>query len=495
MKKITIQILTVIVFFCLGLLARPYLLMTQNKSLNKSIITKAKIKYWVAPMDPKFRKDKPGKSPMGMDLVPVYESTQKIPNDKSIKISPRLVNNMGVATYKAKFQKLSKQINTVGYVTSNEDLIENVHSYIDGWVRNLKVNAVGETVTKGQVLFELFSPSLVNAQQELLLALKSNNNSLVSSGRKKLLTLGLNEQQIKKIIKNKTVQKQIAILAKTSGIVSKLNIRDGMYIKPTLMLMVIEDLSSIWIQVEVYEKEANWPALGQTAIAEFPGLPGRQWQGEVVYVYPTLNKTTHTLAVRLKFPNPNLILKPNMYASVKIFVPNDKKFLVIPSSAIIQKANGAYVMLALGKGLFRPQMVTLGDSAGEKTSIISGLKNGALVVTSGQFLIDSESELSAAFDRFASINPISDVDLSKKSSQLYTGKILAIDINNKIITLSHKSIKKLAMPMMVMEADVAKDLNLNDFKVGQFINFKLKKLKNNKYQIIKMSHQDPAGRK
>ncbi len=493
MKKIYIQILILFLVFSLGFFFRPLFFKSTNHEIKTLAVKKSNIKYWVAPMNPMFRSNKPGKSPMGMDLVPVYV-TGKVKNDNSVKISSRIINNLGVVTYKSQFQKLSKIINTVGYITANQDNIENVHSYTDGWVRHLRVNAVGEMVKKGQVLFELFSPSLVNAQQELLLAIKSNNQLLISAGRKKLITLGLNDLQINNIVKSKTSQKTIPFLANTSGMVSKLNIRDGMYIKPTSMLMVIEDLSSIWLQVAVYEKESNWVQLGQSAISEFPGLPGRQWQGEVVFVYPALDKITHTLPVRLKFPNPNLTLKPNMYAFVQIFVPSHIKHLVIPTTAIIPTSQGAHVILALGEGRFKPQDVILGDSSGNMTSIISGLNNGDVVVTSGQFLIDSESNLNAAFESLApqtsqikAADLMMDITKKSKVEHLNKGIILAIDVSNKSLTLSHQPIRNLAMPTMVMEVKASANINLNSYKIGQAIQFKLKRLKNNKYEIIKIN--------
>jgi len=459
---------------------------------DQSIPKKRRIKYWVAPMDPKFRSDKPGKSPMGMDLVPIYAESGNSAEDSSVKISPRVINNLGVVTYKATYQNLSKQIDTVGYVKANENNIENVHSYTDGWVRNLKVNTVGANVKKGQVLFELFSPTLVNAQQELLLAINSNNQSLVKAGKEKLITLGLNTTQIEKIIRSKKPEKQIQIFSKSSGIVSKLNVRDGMYIKPDSMLMVIDDLRSVWVQVEVYEKESNWVKLNQVAVTQFPGLPGMQWQGEVIYVYPTLNKITHTLPVRLKFPNPDLTLKPNMYASVKIFVPNIEKQLVIPQRAVIPTGKGAHVIIALGNGRFRPQSVTLGYSSGNMVSIISGLRKGDQVVSSGQFLIDSESNLNASFervdpnrkentDRHSMMNMQKDKEMSLKE-----GEILAINRDKKMITIRHQPIKKLGMLTMVMEVSIDEKVSFKQYKVGQCITFRMKSMGNNRYKIIEI---------
>ena len=462
--------------------------MTANTK-EKPAKKERKIKYWVAPMDPKYRRDKPGKSPMGMDLVPVYESADSTNDDKNaIKIAPRVVNNLGVVTAKAHFQKLSREINTVGYVSANEDNIENVHSYIDGWIRNLRVTAVGDTVKKGQVLFDLYSPSLVNAQQEFVLALKNNNRQLIEASKKKLITLGLNQQQITTLASSRRVRQEIAIYSETDGVISKLAIRDGMYIKPDKELMVIEDLSSVWVRVEVYEKEADWVKVNQIAVATFPGLPGKQWQGDVVYVYPTLDKTTHTLAVRLQFPNPNLTLKPDMYASVKIFVPQDKKSLVIPRQAVIMTGSGNHVILSLGKGQFKPQMVTLGDESHGMVVIEKGLNSGDEVVVSGQFLIDSESNLSEAFKR---LNPHKDHSshqhVKNEPNQSHLSTILAIKVQKRRLTITHQPIESLGMPEMVMELPVKEGIDLDKFKVNQRVKIKLQKVSPNHYQIIEIS--------
>ena len=438
-----------------------------------------KVKYWVAPMNPKYRRDKPGKSPMGMDLVPVYADgdSSSDDNQNSIKINPRVVDNLGVVTKKVEKNPFAREVDTVGYVVPNENDIESVHTYVDGWVRNLKVNAVGDVVKKGQVLFELYSPTLVSAQQEYLLALKNQSTSLINASKNKLKTLGLNEEQIKQLRLSRKAQNQVSIYSNTSGIVSKLNLRDGKYVKPGNNLMVIEDLSSIWVKVEVPEKQANWVKIHQMANATFVGMPGKVWQGEVIYIYPALNKTTHTLGVRLRFPNPNYELKLDMYAVVKIFVPKLKKKMVVPSQAVIRKGDGNHVILALGKGRFRPQMVTLGEESNGKVIVLKGLNVGDDVVVSGQFLIDSESNLSAAFERLDPHKQHHHQQQSKdkaKDTKIYYGKILSINTSRHRITLSHAPIKSLGMPEMVMEVPVEKSISLDNFKVGQKVQFKLK---------------------
>lgn len=487
MKK---SILVLVVGMIVGFIAAKFML--TDKSFTASDEKTAKIKYWVAPMDPNYRRDKAGKSPMGMELVPVYTNEGNASLDKSlIKISPQVINNLGVVTAPAQVTTLSRQINTVGYVTANERNIEIVHTYVDGWVRDLNVSAVGDQVKRGQVLFDLYSPTLVNAQQEFVLALNNNNRQLIAASQKKLLTLGLKQSQINSLKKNKIIKKQVSFYAGSDGIISKLAIRDGQYIKPDINLMVVEDLKSVWLKVAIVESQSSWVKLNQIAIATFPAIKGKKWQGDVIYVYPTLDKATHTLAVRLQFPNPNLSLKPNMYANVKILVPG-KKALTIPKQAVIQSASGAHVIMALGEGRFKPQTVILGDESMDKVAVISGLKAGDQVVTSGQFLIDSESNLTAGMQRLSSVKESITSVLTPDASfeaQTHPATILAIDVKKHRLVISHMPIKSLGMPEMVMKLPVKSDIDLSGFTVGQRVIMGLEKVKSAHYIINSLSPQ------
>ena len=488
MKKNWIFVVVLILGVMLGYSLAVIMPASKKAGMSDTVKAERKVKYWVAPMDPSYRRDKPGKSPMGMDLVPVYANGGD--DDSSIiKISPRVVDNLGVVTATVKKEQLPRVIDTVGYVAADQDNIETVNTYIDGWIRNLRLTAVGDEVHEGQVLFELYSPSLVNAQQEFLLALKNNNTQLIGAGKKKLLTLGLTAEQIRQLKKTRQIKKQLPVFANTSGTLSMLNIRDGMYIKPEKSLMTIEDLKSIWIRVEVYEKQSSWVKKGQIATAEFPGLPGKLWQGEVVYIYPSLDKRTHTLAVRLKFPNPKLTLKPDMYAGVKIFVPNTHAQLVIPEQAVIPMGSGEHVILALGEGRFKSQAVTLGDSSENMVSVLTGLKEGDEVVTSGQFLIDSESNLNAASERLMpkmKNHQHHTMPMKGKAPLKNNAILLAIDKKNHKITISHQALDHLDMPEMVMELPVKSSIDLNGFNVGQQVTFKLKQVKQQRYLVIDM---------
>jgi len=400
MKKISWIILLLAIGTLVGVFAQRYWLSRyfQTSQAMRQEASEPDILYWVAPMDPNYRRDKPGKSPMGMDLVPIY--AQNNVEDKDIvKISPAVENNLGVKTALVKRHDITRKISTVGYVTVDENKIAHIHTYVEGWIKDLKVKRQGEFVKKGQVLFELYSPTLVNAEQEFLLALKSNNPSLSDAAEKKLLTLGMSRSQIKELHQSRRVFKLVKIYAEQNGIISKLNVREGMHVMPTQTVLTIEDLSPIWMIAEVYERQANWVQAGQTTLATLPFMPGKAWHGKVDYVYPQLDTKTHTLRVRLIFKNPEFTIKPNMYADIKIEAKGVKDALTIPRSALIQTGEGARVILALGDGRYQAQAVKIGIESGNDVVVLSGLKVGDRVVTSSQFLIDSESNFKASFNR------------------------------------------------------------------------------------------------
>lgn len=487
MKKWAGLTVILLVVFMSGMLANHYFRSDSKTSSKLTAQKKRKILYWVAPMDPTYRRKKPGKSPMGMDLVPVY-ADQHANGEGVVKISPLVENNLGVKTAKVKRMNLSRLIDTVGYVTVDENNIEHIHAYTDGWVKTLNVKTTGEVVKKGQLLLELYSPSLNSAQEEFLLALKNKNPALIRAGEKKLLTLGMAQSQINQLRINRRIMKRIKIYATQGGIVSQLNIREGKYIKPDTDIMTIQDLTHIWIIAEVFERQANWVKEGQPTIATLPYMPGKTWQGKVDYVYPELNQQTHTLRVRLTFPNPDLTIKPKMYANIKIFSSTINDALVIPRAALIRTGEGDRVILALGNGRFKAQAIKIGIESGNHYQVLSGLNMGDVVVTSAQFLIDSESNLKAAFSRLQNHQhskankPIIDTP----AQFIGMGKVKSIDVNRRTISLHHQPIPALNMLAMTMELAVAKDVPLNQVKTGDEIHFVLIKKKNGAYLIAKI---------
>ncbi|MDH5213581.1 MAG: efflux RND transporter periplasmic adaptor subunit, partial [Gammaproteobacteria bacterium] len=356
--------------------------------------------YWQAPMDPAFRRDEPGKSPMGMDLVPVY-ADEAGAETGVVLIDSSVVSNLGVRSAEAVQGPLSKVIETVGYVGYDEDTLHHIHTRVDGWIEKLSVTATGDPVRNGQTLFELYSPTLVNAQQEYLSAL-SRSPSLVTASRDRLLALGFTERELARLDKEREVRQRVQIRATSHGFVAHLGVREGIFITPATEVMSIAQLDRVWVQAEVFERQSNWVRPGQRAEIELDYLPGERWQGTVDYIYPELDERTRTLRVRLRFANEGEVLRPNMFARVTLYGNETEPLLHIPRAALIRGGKSDRVVLALGDGRFRAQPVTTGIESGDRVAILSGLSAGDFVVTSGQFLIDSESNIDSALQRLDS---------------------------------------------------------------------------------------------
>ena len=288
-KSITL-VLVLIVGVTLGWYGDAWFGGTHRQSASGASSTsqssEKKILYWVAPMDPNYRRDKPGKSPMGMDLIPVYEGGEDAaagPGGPVVKIAPEVVNNLGVRTEAVRRGQLSRMINTVGYLDYDETLITHIHPRTEGWIEKLLVRAEGDHVRKGELLFELYSPTLVNAQEELLQALASGNKRLTAASRERLLALEVPQSQIDRLEKDRKASQYIKFFANQSGVVSALNVREGMYITPVTDVMTIANLDQVWLLAEVFERQADWVRIGLNADATLPSMPGpRSWISSVV---------------------------------------------------------------------------------------------------------------------------------------------------------------------------------------------------------------------
>ena len=356
------------------------------------------ILYWVAPMDPNFRRDEPGTSPMGMDLVPVY--ADEVANQPGVvSIDPTMVANLGVRTAAAERGSLPRRIETVGYVGYDEDTLEHVHSRVDGWIENLAATAAGDPVSKGQLLFELYSPTLVNAQQEFLAALASNNVSLVSASRDRLRALGISKPDIDRLERDREVSQRIRVYAESDGVIAQLGVREGMFVTPATEIMSIAGLDKVWVLAEVFERQAAWVEAGRPATVELDYLPGLMLEGTVDYVNPELNPETRTLTVRLRFENSGARLLPNMFARVVIDGSPVNNIVHVPREAVVRGGRSSRVVVDLGDGLFESRGVLVGIESGDRVAIRRGLREGERVVVSAQFLIDSESNIKVALER------------------------------------------------------------------------------------------------
>lgn len=365
-------------------------------SATASTTAKPKVLYWKAPMDPNFHSDKPGKSPMGMDLVPVYANDSGAGDATDVKISPDVVNNLGVRTALVEQGSLSHQLVSVGYVGYDEDTVTSISTRADGWIEKLAVKSVGDPVRAGQLLYELFSPKLATAEREYLTALSSGSQSLIAASGERMRSLGFTGAQIGQLKRTRKVSDRVARYADTNGVVVDLGVSEGAYVMPATQIMKLADLHTVWVMAEVDESNASLLHVGQKAVAEFDAFPGRQWQGVIDYIYPDLSSMTRTVKVRLRFPNPDLQLQPNMYARVTIHAIPQPSGITIPNQALIRTGQSQRVIVALGGGRFDVCPVQAGFTSGDRVEILKGLQPGQRVVTSAQFMIDSEANVGAA---------------------------------------------------------------------------------------------------
>ena len=396
------RVLHLSLIFILGIFS----LLNNNTSLAKE--EDSEVLYWVAPMDPNYKRDKPGKSPMGMDLVPVYKNEQQTSGNEVV-IAPEVVQNLGVRTAIVERSKLWRRINTVGFVDYDESKVSHIHLRTQGWIENLTMQSEGDRVQKGQLLFKLYSPELVNAQEEYLQALTLGNKTLVNASKQRLAALGIPSSEIKRLNKQRTARQTISYYAPQDGVVSSLKVRDGMYVKPENQIATLADLSTVWVMAEIFEQQGSWVEVGQPAEVQFSYLPGETFKGTVEYVYPSLDQMTRALTVRLKFDNPGEALKPNMFGDVYIFAGAKENIIVVPRESLIRTGTSERVILAKGKGRFEPREVVSGIESGDWIEIQSGLSEGEHVVISGQFLIDSEASTKASFTRMTSLESKNDM--------------------------------------------------------------------------------------
>lgn len=395
----------IIALALLAALATGYWLGHGRQSTTPAVTTAAperKVLYWYDPMVPGQHFDKPGKSPfMDMALVAMYDSEQSVPG--VVRIDSRVVENLGVRTAQVGLGNFSLHLDTVGYVNPDEHLVQVVQTHAAGWVEQLKVGAVNDTVKKGQLLLELYSPELVAAQQEYLLARQnygeSDSYALLQSADQKLSLLGLSARQITELNSNGKASRLIAFYAPSNGVVTDLGVRQGMQVTPGTNLFSLVDLSSVWVVAEIPENEAGWIRKGLTAKITLPAYPDQQYSGQIEYVYPNLATASRTLQVRIRLANPGEMLKPGMFANVSIADAVTRNVLAIPSEAVISTGQRNVVIVADGGGKFHPVTVRLGRSSNDQYEILDGLSAGQTIVLSGQFLIDSESNLKMALHR------------------------------------------------------------------------------------------------
>lgn len=450
------------------------------------------VKYWYDPMVPNQKFDKPGKSPfMDMMLEPKYANEGSDGKEGGVAISSQTVQNLGIRLEKVATKSFGESFSAVGRVEPDERRFYAVQTRIPGFVERLSVRAVGDPVSKGQKIAEIYAPELLAAQQEYLALLElhsvDSDNALKQAARNRLKLLGMTEGEIAAITKSGKASPRFGVYAPASGVLTELGVREGGQLMAGSSLIQISDLSQVWLIAEVPERDAARLKPGIAADVQLQSLPGEVFKGKVGYLYPMLNDSSRTLQVRIELPNKSNQLRPGMYANVA-FTGQTHEALSVSSESIIATGKRKIVIVKEANG-YRPVEITTGQERDSSTEILTGLSEGEEVVVSGQFLIDSEASLSGVLARLSQQDKTMDKGMSEMEMPTETtmdqpmaaekmpkgrGKVVDVDVKSGKVTLDHAPIKELGWPSMTMGFKVKDNNQLSKLKIGDEVEFDLK---------------------
>lgn len=365
-----------------------------------------KIKYYKSTMMPGEVKQEPGKDSMGMDMVPVYEDEAAATASQAIAIDPVTIQNMGIRTATVTRGPLRRAVRTVGVIDYDETALADVTTKFKGWIEKLYVNATGNLVMRGDPLFEIYSPELYSAQMEYLLAISSATNAAAgtegvrASALTKLKFFDISDEQIAELEKTRQPRKTLRILAPQDGFVLEKMVVEGQMVDAGMRIYRLADLGLVWVQAQIYEQDIVYIKLGQEVTVTLSSMPDREFRGRVTYIYPNVDEKTRTARARMEFHNPGYFLKPGMFATVRVTSELEPSVLLVPDMGILRSGEKTTVFVALEGGKFDPRTVTLGPQAENNMyQVMSGLNEGERIVTSGQFMLDSESQLREAIQK------------------------------------------------------------------------------------------------
>jgi Cu(I)/Ag(I) efflux system membrane fusion protein/cobalt-zinc-cadmium efflux system membrane fusion protein len=373
-----------------------------------------KILYWRAPMDPNYISDKAGKSPMGMDLIPVYEGGQTM--ETGVRVDPSFLQNFAVRTEVVEKGSIPIEIRTVGILAHNPDALYSVNTKFAGWIEKSYFNNVGQHVHRGDLLLEIYSPELVTTQREYLAAIQylerlseaqaypdavERARALVESARERLRYWDVSDEQIQELEETRQPQRTIRIHSPASGVLAEKISQslEGMKVEPGMALYHLADHARLWVEAELYEHQIRHLREGMAVRVEVEAFPGRIWSGRVVRFSPTVNPQTRTLRAFVEVENKDQKLRPEMYANILIQPAAVSGAVKVPEQAILHSGTRNVVVVQKAAGLFEPREVELGPAGGGFQEVLRGLEAGETIVTSSQFLIDSESNLKAAIQQ------------------------------------------------------------------------------------------------
>ncbi|UCV21640.1 efflux RND transporter periplasmic adaptor subunit [Ferribacterium limneticum] len=456
---------------------------TAVATVNPEKGQKPKLLYYRNPMGLPDTSPTPKKDQMGMDYIPVYEGEDEGAGDSGLKISAEKIQKMGVKAEPAKLQVLDKNVRASGRVEIDESRSYTVTAKFEGYIERLHVNTTGQPVGRGQPLFEVYSPELVSAQREYAIAAQgvgklneaggeaqSAMKQLADSSLQRLRNWDISDEQIKALAHSGNAKRTLTFRAPVAGIVSEKKAVQGMRFMPGEMLYQIADLSSVWVLADVFEQDITAVNLGQKAKIRINAYPGEVFEGRIAYVYPTLKAETRTVPVRIELANPKGRLKPAMFAEVEIPVAGAASVVTVPNSAVIDSGNKQVVIVQLAEGRFEPRAVKLGARGGEFVQVLEGVKEGEMVVSSANFLIDAESNLKAALGGMQKADGAPAVKPAAVGHKA-VGVLNAVDAASGSVTISHEPVASLKWPAMKMDFVLANPSLVSGLKPGAGIEF------------------------
>lgn len=457
-----------------------------GESTDQARQAERKALYWYDPMMPNQRFDKPGKSPfMDMQLVPKYADEQA--DGAGVKIDAGVVQNLGMRTAKVERGSLSATVSAVASVQLNDRQVAIVQSRSSGFVERVYARAPGDVITRGAPLVDLLIPEWGGAQAEFLAILKTNDTPLLEAARERLQLLGMPGDLISRVEKSGRPQTVVTITAPIAGLIQTLDIRSGMTVTAGAPLAKINGLDSVWLEAAIPEAQAGRVKVGGKLDAYFSAYPGESFSGKILAVLPETNADSRTLRVRVELPNRDGRLKPGMYAQINLLAGNAAPSLLIPSEAIIRTGTRNMVLVTSGDGRYQPVEVRLGQEADGKSVVLDGLTEGQQVVTSGQFLIDSEASLKGVLARL-NTSSSSVADMAQASLNDTSGKIESL--KGADITLSHGPVPSLGWGPMTMTFKLARSDMASGLKTGDSVHFSFRE-QNGDYVIEKLDRSAP----
>ncbi|HET7366656.1 MAG TPA: efflux RND transporter periplasmic adaptor subunit [Burkholderiales bacterium] len=442
-----------------------------------------KLLYYRNPMGLPDTSPVPKKDPMGMDYIPVYEGEEQVPSAPpgTVKISTDKVQLLGVRTEPAAERRLTRTVRAVGTVQPNERNLYKVAPRFEGWIQTLHVNTTGQAVARGQVLMEVYSPDLVAAQEEYLIA-RRGAHDLAASGAEAQATMqrladgvlrrlrnwDISERELERLVATGQPQRLLAYRSPASGVVLQKPGVQGMRFMPGDVLFEIADLSSVWLIAEVSEQDLGLVRVGQPAKARFAAYAGREFTGKVLFIYPALEAATRTARIRIEMPNPQGLLKPAMYADAELAGGADRKVLAVPDSAVLDSGTRQLVLVQRGPGVFEPREVKVGLRADGYIEVKEGVQPGEDVVVRANFLIDAESNLKAALGAFGGAAASAAVQTHRAQ-----GTVAGVDSKAGTIEIEHGAIASLNWPAMTMAFKAKDRAMLESVKPGERVEFEL----------------------